>query len=71
MLPRYILRIAILAKKMSKRKIKYIAIFVDQEHAINVFIKQENLLLSNFPQIKIIIKKLNKVNVVKFAIENF
>jgi hypothetical protein len=71
MLPKYILRIAILVKKMSKRKIKYIVIFVDQEHVINVFIKQENLLLFNTPRIKIIIKRLNQANVVKFAIENF
>jgi len=55
--PKYILRIVILAKKMFKRKIKYIVIFVGQEHVINAFINLENLHPFSFLLIKIIIKK--------------
>jgi len=55
--PKYIHRIVIPAKKMFKRKIKYIVIFVGQEHVINVFINQENLHPYSFLLIKIIIKK--------------
>ena len=69
--PKYTLRIAILAKKMYKRKIKYIVIFVDQEHAINAFTNQENLQIINFLQIKITAINRNQENAAKFAIENF
>ena len=67
---KYILKIAILARKMSRKKINNIVIFVDLEHVKNVSISKEGLYKASSLQIKINRNK-HLANAVKYVIENF
>jgi hypothetical protein len=67
---KYILKIAILAKKMSRKKRNNIVIFVDLERVKNVSINKEGLHRTSSLQIKINRNK-HLANAVKYVIENF
>ena len=67
---KYILKIAILVRKMSRKKINNIVIFVDLEHVKNVSISKEGLHKASSLQIKINRNK-HLANAVKYVIENF